>query len=76
MLEYSSPSGIGPSAGGGDALAPLNALLALLQDADADTGGDEDEDASCGVSLAHMVPSEPPSITHERPANGRAEASK
>lgn len=40
MLEYSSPSGIGPRAGGGAETAPLNGLPLPLQDADVDTGGD------------------------------------
>lgn len=53
MLEYSSPSGIGPRAGGGAETAPLKALLLPAQDADIDTDGDGE--ASWGVSLAHMV---------------------
>lgn len=53
MEEYSSPSGIGPSEGGAEATTPLDNAFPVLHEADADTGGDEE--ASCGVSLEHMV---------------------
>lgn len=68
-MEYSSPSGIGPSAAGGAEAAPLNALPSplplALDEADADTGGEED--ASWGVSFEHMVPEafEAPEHTHK-----------
>lgn len=49
MLEYSSPSGMGPSGAGGEEAAPLNGLpLPVPLD---------EADASWGVSFEHMVPS-------------------
>ena len=49
MLEYSYPSGMGPSGAGGEEAAPLNGLpLPVPLD---------EADASWGVSFEHMVPS-------------------
>lgn len=53
MVEYSSPSGIGPRGGGTGAAARFESAFSEFHEADADTGGDEE--ASSGVSLEHTV---------------------